>query len=82
MNTFEKGGGEVYSPDAATLAPAIKQATAQAEALLQEAAKAKEVTLGDLRSVAVQPEIFYGTGTITGFWRIQVVVTRNVKANP
>jgi len=84
VNSYTKGGpGNPTPPDAAKLAPAIKQATEQANAMAKASAQAAGVTLGDISSIAVlTPTPSYGGGpgpVPTVAWQVQVRVTYALK---
>jgi len=79
LNSFIKGPGPGGPPDASVLEPAINQATSQAGANAQAAAKAAGVTLGGMKSVEVgAPMPSYMGGPGAPMWQVQVTVTYNV----
>ena len=84
VNSFLKGGpGNPTPPDAAKLAPAIKQATEQAKVMAQASAQASGVTLGDIRTVTVHPvtpSFGGGPGPVPSVtWQVQVTVAYDLK---
>lgn len=80
VSTYGKGGPQAPPTDASILEPAIQQATEQAQAMAHTSADAAGVSLGDVRSVSVQPPmpIFAGPGPGASYWQVQVKVTYDI----
>ncbi|MEI6136363.1 MAG: SIMPL domain-containing protein [Chloroflexota bacterium] len=82
VNSYMKGvSGNPTPPDSSKLAPAIRQATAQAKVMAQASAEAAGVTLGDISSITVlAPTPSYNGGPSQSVsWQVQVRVTYALK---